>query len=91
MARASPSPDRSRPARARRRARRWSEALLAEQELPADFILLLSYLFSEVLDGRNAHLTDGVQRALGREPRDVSEFARDAAATGAWNRAAVRL
>jgi hypothetical protein len=46
---------------------------------------MLTYLFSEVLDGRNAHLTDGVQRALGREPRDFSEFARDAAASGAWN------
>ena len=38
------------------------------------------YLFSEVLDGRNAKLADGVQRALGREPRDFADFARDAAA-----------
>jgi uncharacterized protein YbjT (DUF2867 family) len=60
-------------------------SLLAGQGVPADFVWLLKYLFSEVLDGRNAHLTDGVQRALGREPRDFSEFARDAAATGVWN------
>jgi hypothetical protein len=46
---------------------------------------MLKYLFTEVLDGRNAHVTDGVWRALGREPRDFSEFARDAAATGVWN------
>jgi hypothetical protein len=39
----------------------------------------------EVLDGRNARLADGVQRALGREPRNFSDFARDAAATGIWN------
>jgi hypothetical protein len=38
-----------------------------------------------VLDGRNAKLADGVERALGREPRDFREFARDAAATGAWD------
>ena len=38
----------------------------------------------ETLDGRNAHLTDGVVRALGRPPRDFTEFARDAAANGAW-------
>jgi len=42
----------------------------------------------EVLDGRNASLGDGVQRALGRQPRDFSAFCRDAAAAGAWQRAA---
>ena len=42
----------------------------------------------ETLDGRNASLTDGVQRALGRPPRDFSEFARKAAAAGAWSDAA---
>jgi hypothetical protein len=50
---------------------------------------MLKYLFTEVLDGRNAQVTDGVQRALGREPRDFSEFARDAAATGVWNASAL--
>jgi len=48
-------------------------------------VRLLTYLFSEVLDGRNAHLTDGVQRALGREPRDFAHYARDAAAAGVWD------
>ena len=55
--------------------------------LPADVIWLTNYLFEEVLDGRNASLTDGVQRALGREPRDFADFARDAAATGVWGAA----
>jgi hypothetical protein len=41
------------------------------------------YLFTEVLDGRNAYLTDGVQRALGRAPRDFADYARRAAASGA--------
>jgi hypothetical protein len=40
---------------------------------------LLRYLFTTVLDGRNASLADGVQRALGQAPRDFSDFARDAA------------
>jgi NarL family two-component system response regulator LiaR len=53
--------------------------------VPAEFVMLLTFLFSEVLDGRNAHLTDGVQRALGREPRDFADYARDAAATGVWD------
>ena len=65
------------------------ESLLTDQEVPADVVWLLTYLFGEVLDGRNAHVVDGVQRALGRGPRDFSEFARDAAATGAWNPSAV--
>jgi hypothetical protein len=45
---------------------------------------LLRYLFTEVLDGRNATLADGVQRALGREPRDFADYARAAADAGAW-------
>jgi uncharacterized protein YbjT (DUF2867 family) len=30
------------------------------------------------------YVVDGVQRALGREPKDFADFARDAAAAGAW-------
>jgi uncharacterized protein YbjT (DUF2867 family) len=64
-------------------------ASAAQQGVPGEFIDLLRYLFGEVLDGRNAHLADGVQRALGREPRDFREYTRDAAASGAWNDSAV--
>jgi uncharacterized protein YbjT (DUF2867 family) len=39
-------------------------ASAAQQGVPGEFIDLLGYLFGEVLDGRNAHLADGVQRAL---------------------------
>ncbi|MGH3042272.1 MAG: NmrA family transcriptional regulator [Gaiellaceae bacterium] len=58
---------------------------LEEQGVPSEWIELLVYLFQEVLDGRNAHLADGVQRALGREPKDFADYARDAAATAIWN------
>src|SRR3990170_1628145 len=57
----------------------------AEHGVPVEVVELLTYLFSEVVDGRNANTTDGVQRALGREPRDFRDFARDAAASGVWN------
>ena len=60
---------------------------LAGHGVPADVIALLRYLFAEVLDGRNASLADGVQRALGRPARDFREFARRAAADGAWSAA----
>ncbi|TCP41488.1 NAD(P)H-binding protein [Rhodovulum marinum] len=42
----------------------------------------------ETLDGRNAHTTNGVRRALGRAPRDFAGFARAAARSGAWTSAA---
>lgn len=42
----------------------------------------------EILDGRNASLTDGVQRALGRQPRDFAEFCRSSAAAGVWKKVA---
>jgi uncharacterized protein YbjT (DUF2867 family) len=58
---------------------------LAEQDVPPDFVWLLTYLFTEVMDGRNASLADGVQRALGREPRDFRDYARETAAAGIWN------
>ena len=53
--------------------------------MPPDYVALIEYLFTEVMDGRNARLADGVQRALGREPRDFADYARDAAAGGAWS------
>ena len=55
----------------------------AELGVPEEFVEFLTYLFGEVL-GNNAYVTDDVQRALGREPRDFADYARDAAATGVW-------
>ncbi|WP_281689593.1 NAD(P)H-binding protein [Pseudonocardia thermophila] len=57
---------------------------LAPVELSADELWLVEHLFREVLDGRNARLADGVQRALGRPPRDFAAYARATAGTGAW-------
>ena len=59
-------------------------AAMAAQNVPREAIEIFSFLFGEILDGRNAHLTDGVQRALGREPRDFKDFVKDAAAAGVW-------
>ncbi|PZF79131.1 NAD(P)H-binding protein [Jiangella anatolica] len=59
-------------------------AALAEEGLPDDLAWLYGYLFREVLDGRNTWLGDGVQRALGREPKDFADYARDGAARGVW-------
>lgn len=59
-------------------------AMLKEYGLPEDLISLITYLFGEVLDGRNTSVTDGVQRALGRKPTDFSEYVKKSAATGVW-------
>jgi hypothetical protein len=58
-------------------------AMLKEYGLPQDFIWLLNHLFTTVL-GRKPELADGVQRALGREPKDFNDYARETAATGVW-------
>jgi uncharacterized protein YbjT (DUF2867 family) len=58
---------------------------LGQYGMSDDEVWLVEYLFSEVLDGRNESLTDGVQRALGRQPRDFTDYARAAATTGVWN------
>ena len=58
---------------------------LRESGAPADIAWLLNYLFDTVLDGRNARVCDGVERALGRPPVDFSEFVRRSAASGAWD------
>ena len=61
---------------------------IAESGAPDDIAWLLNYLFETVLDGRNAYLSDGVQRALGREPADFADYARRIAASGLWKVAA---
>jgi uncharacterized protein YbjT (DUF2867 family) len=64
--------------------------LVGAQEAGAneEMIWLMDYLFETILDGRNAYVSDGVQRALGREPRDFADYARAAAASGVWKVAA---
>lgn len=58
---------------------------IEESGAPQDIAWLLNYLFESVLDGRNAYVCDGVQRALGREPADFGDFARRVAARGVWD------
>jgi uncharacterized protein YbjT (DUF2867 family) len=61
------------------------ESMLAEADVPSEVVSALTYIFGEVLDGRNAYLADGVRRALGREPKDFMDYAREAASTGVWD------
>lgn len=56
--------------------------------LPEEEVAFLVQLFEQLLDGHNAWLTDGVERALGQKPRDFTQFAREGANAGAWSDAA---
>jgi uncharacterized protein YbjT (DUF2867 family) len=54
---------------------------LTEAGAPAEAVAGTVAVFQEILDGRNAHLADGVRRALGRPASDFTDYARAAART----------
>jgi uncharacterized protein YbjT (DUF2867 family) len=64
---------------------------LRRADVPPAIVGLLAYLFAEVLDGRNARLTDGVADALSRPPRDFADYVRDTAKSGVWNTPAFEM
>ena len=57
---------------------------LRSYQLPGDFIWLIQYLFSEVLDGRNEWLSNDIENILGRKPTTFNEYAMKTAKTGIW-------
>jgi len=59
-------------------------ALVTGSGVPPEDAHALAHLFGKVLDGRNTGISNGVRDVLGREPRSFADFARDAAASGAW-------
>ncbi len=61
---------------------------VAASGAPKDVVWIMDYLITTVLDGHNANLTHGVQRALGRPPRDFADYAKAVAASGVWDVAA---
>ncbi|MFD9885960.1 NmrA family NAD(P)-binding protein [Streptomyces alboflavus] len=59
-------------------------AALREFGVPDAEVEFLIELFETNLDGRNAHISTGVQEILGRAPREFSTFVREAAAAATW-------
>ena len=57
---------------------------MLQAQVPEEVVALVLYLFETVLDGRNTPLANGVQRALGRPPRDFADYVMRTAAAGAW-------
>lgn len=62
--------------------------MMADAGLPLAVVDEYIKLFAMITDGRNASVTDGVMRALGRPARSFDDFVRAAAETGAWREAA---
>ena len=60
--------------------------LMKEQGVPADFIWLVEYLFTEVLGNpENAEITNDIEHVLGRPPKDFSEYIKETVKAGIWN------
>jgi len=59
--------------------------MLKEYQVPEDHIWLVNYLFEQVLDGRNSHITPDIEKVLGRKAKDFAAYAKETAKTGIWN------
>lgn len=63
-------------------------AAIAGSGAHEEFVQAMDYLFSVVMDGRNSYISDGVIRALGRPPKDFTDFANEVATTELWRKVA---
>ncbi|MGW1021410.1 SDR family NAD(P)-dependent oxidoreductase, partial [Streptomyces niveus] len=59
-------------------------AELREQGLSAAEAADIAESLSPLRRGLDSHVSDGVRRVLGREPRDFGDFVKSAAARGLW-------
>ena len=59
--------------------------VMKQQGVPADFVWLIEYLFSEVLGNpNNAEITHDIEKVLGRKPKDFSDYVKETVAKGVW-------
>ncbi|WP_280295988.1 NAD(P)H-binding protein [Nocardia abscessus] len=59
-------------------------AELVRQGLPPADAAAFADVVAPLREGKDEHVSDGVQRALGRPPRTFAEFAQSTAAAGGW-------
>ena len=60
------------------------EHTLVAAGFPEADAAFVATLVAEILDGKNACTSDGLQRALGRQPRSFAQFVDDAHSQGCW-------
>ena len=60
--------------------------VMKQQGVPADYVWLIEYLFSEVLGNPNiAEMTNDIEKVMGRRPKDISKYIEETVATGVWH------
>lgn len=59
--------------------------ILRDHQVPEDYMGLMEYLFTQILDGRNESLTGDVKKVLSREPTTFSEYVAKTEQTGVWD------
>jgi uncharacterized protein YbjT (DUF2867 family) len=59
-------------------------AILKDQNVPDDFCWLLKELFTVVFDGRNSHLSHGVEQATGKTPTTFAQYVAKTVKSGHW-------
>ncbi|RAY14256.1 SDR family NAD(P)-dependent oxidoreductase [Actinomadura craniellae] len=59
-------------------------AAMTAQGYPSEVAAMVTGLLGAIAGGAGDHVSDGVQRALGREPRSFADYAKATAATGVW-------
>lgn len=60
--------------------------MLEEYQVPADYIWLINYLFTETLGSAHiSELSQDIDKVLGRAAKDFSEYVHETVATGVWN------
>lgn len=60
-------------------------AMLKSYKIPEDFIWLIQYLFTEVLDGRNESISTDIEKVLGRKAGTFKAYTDKTFKTGVWN------
>ena len=59
--------------------------VMKQKGVPADFVWLIEYLFTEVLGNPdNAEITHDIEKVLGRKPKDFSDYVKETVAKGVW-------
>ncbi len=60
--------------------------VMKEQGVPADFVWLIEYLFTEVLGNPSTtEITNDIENVLGRKPKEFKHYVEDTALTGVWS------
>ncbi|WP_190808922.1 NAD(P)H-binding protein [Flagellimonas sp. S3867] len=59
--------------------------ILKREGVPADYVWLIDYLFSEVLGNPStSEISNDIEKVLNRKPIDFSDYVKETAATGVW-------